>query len=100
LVLIHQLNFADGAGGVTEYPFDADTANNEFHGIGTSGTAGATTNDHQFIAGVASAGEPVFITMLRLANPRGPRSLPPTWWMHLHGASTISVSGEDRDQSI
>jgi hypothetical protein len=71
LVFIHQLNFADGAGGVTEYPFDADTADNEFHGTGTSGTAGATTNDHEFIAGVASAGEPVFITMLRLANPPG-----------------------------
>jgi Subtilase family len=71
MVLIHQLNFADGAGGVTEYPFDADTADNEFHGTGTSGTGGATTNDHQFIAGVASAGEPVFITMLRLANPPG-----------------------------
>jgi len=71
LVLIHQLNFADGAGGVTEFPFDADTNTNEFHGTGTSGTAGATTNDHEFIAGVASAGELVFITMLRLANPPG-----------------------------
>lgn len=71
LVLIHQLNFAEGAGGVTEFPFDADTNSNEFHGTGTSGTAGATTNDHEFIAGVASAGQPVFITMLRLANPPG-----------------------------
>ena len=71
LFLIHQLSFADGAGGVTEFPFDADTNSNEFHGTGTSGTAGATTNDHEFIAGVASAGEPVFITMLRLANPPG-----------------------------
>jgi hypothetical protein len=71
LVLVHQLNFADGAGGITEHPFDADTASNEFHGTGTSGTGGATTNDHQFIAGIASAGEPVFITMLRLADPPG-----------------------------
>jgi subtilase family protein len=71
LTFIQQFNFADGADGVPEFPFDADTNNNELHGTGTSGTAGATTNNHEFIAGIASTGEPVFITMLRLANPPG-----------------------------
>ena len=71
LFLIHQYNFADGAGGVLESPFDADTNANDFHGTTTAGTGGATTNDHEFIAGVASAGEPVFITMLRVAAPPG-----------------------------
>jgi hypothetical protein len=67
LVLIQQLDFANGADGIREFPFDADTV--VYHGSGTSGTAGATTNDHEFIAGVASIGEPVFITMLRICAP-------------------------------
>jgi len=71
LVLVQQFNFADDAGGVREYPFDADTNNNEYHGTGTSGTGAATTNDHEFIAGIASAGTPVFLTMLRVADPPG-----------------------------
>ena len=54
LFLIQQLNFANGADGVREYPFDSDINDDEYHGTGTSGTGGATTNDHEFIAGVAS----------------------------------------------
>jgi hypothetical protein len=68
LILIHQLNFTNGADGVTEFPFDEDAS---FHGTTTSGTGGATTDNHEFIAGVASAGKPVFITMLRVASPPG-----------------------------
>jgi len=60
-----------GAGGVPEAPFDADTNASTFHGTGTSGTGGAATDNHEFIAGVASTGGPVFITMLRLADPPG-----------------------------
>jgi Subtilase family len=71
LTFIRQFNFASGADGVPEFPFDADTNNSEFHGTGTAGTGGATTDNHEFIAGVASTGEPVFITMLRLAAPPG-----------------------------
>jgi subtilisin family serine protease len=71
LFLIHQLNFANGAGGVTEFPFDSDTYEDGYHGTGTSGTGAATTNDHEFIAGVASVREPVFITMLRVSAPPG-----------------------------
>jgi hypothetical protein len=71
LALIQQLNFANGADGKREFPFDADTNGNGYHGTSTSGTGGATTNDHEFIAGVASVREPVFITMLRVADPPG-----------------------------
>lgn len=68
LAFIQQFDFAAGADGIPERPFDADTIG--YHGTGTSGTGGATTDDHEFIAGVASVGEPVFITMLRL-SPAG-----------------------------
>jgi hypothetical protein len=71
LALIQQLNFANGADGKREFPFDADTNGNGYHGTSTSGTGGATTNDHEFIAGVASVREPIFITMLRVADPPG-----------------------------
>lgn len=69
LAFIQQFDFAAGADGIPEHPFDADTV--AYHGTGTSSIGGGTTDDHEFIAGVASAGEPVFITMLRIANPPG-----------------------------
>jgi subtilisin family serine protease len=71
LALVQQFNFANGADGVREFPFDSDTNENTYHGTGTSSTAGATTNDNQFIAGVASVRQPVFITMLRMSDPPG-----------------------------